>query len=845
MKKGLFLVVLVVAMLQSALVASAQTIFYVVQPGDTLFGISLFYGVSVESIANCNDIVNPALIDVGTELRIPQENWPCATGLDEPGPGQWAGAGASQSGGGAWTPTPGSGQASQPESGSWTNTDASGPWTPTPSPDDPPTATPEPDEGDDEDDEEAEAEEADADESDADESDEMEEDEDVQYEVYTTTVVVTTTQVVTATTEVILPDGSTQTIVLTTTIPVTDTVVLTLTEAVEAPAETETVEEEVEEVDADGEDAADTDEDDGADDADDEAAEEEAVSDEDDEEEADDEEADDEEVEAEPAAPPTFTPFPSPTPLPTATPLPTPWPTSEWRPTSVPTRQYIEHTITAGESLIYLSVIYDVPVSCITGPNNITDPDVLSIGQVLLIDPTCGQPTPTPAPPTPNWSATRAASGPTPDWSATNAAATVAAAPPAVAPTAEPTDEPAEEPAEEDADEDADEAADEDEGEEEAESEEGDALATPTLIPTTTLTIEPVATEEPTVEPTEEPDDSDDSDDSDEEAAAIPAPSGGTGSYGLGGITDSFNNVAKMKEIGMTWVKLENEWTPGSSADSLKGQIDRVHSEDMKVLVSVSGAPGLFDAEDYTDYLGAIAGLSPDAIEVWEGQNTDLAWSAGQINPAAYVSDVLQPAYEKIKEADSNVLVISGAPLPTSTFRGRCNVAGCDDVPYIEGMFEADAAQYADCIGVRFMEGLLSPWERQGDDRDNADHYTRYYPAMVESYRDVSNNRTPLCFTGLGYLTDEGLNPEIDDDSLYAWAENTSLLNQADWLGQAVQLSRMDPRVEMMILDNIDQAAWNITSGNELADNLDAGYAMVRRDGSCPACENIKAAMGQ
>ena len=46
---------------------------HVVQPGENLFRISLYYGMSYESVAAANGIINPDLINTGQSLTIPAE----------------------------------------------------------------------------------------------------------------------------------------------------------------------------------------------------------------------------------------------------------------------------------------------------------------------------------------------------------------------------------------------------------------------------------------------------------------------------------------------------------------------------------------------------------------------------------------------------------------------------------------------------------------------------------------------------------------------------------------------------------------------------------------------------
>lgn len=74
---------------------------------------------------------------------------------------------------------------------------------------------------------------------------------------------------------------------------------------------------------------------------------------------------------------PAVMPSPPPPPPRTATPTVTPVP-----PTPLPVRV---HVIVAGDTLTYLANLYDVTVDAIVKANNITDPNMLHIGQQLII----------------------------------------------------------------------------------------------------------------------------------------------------------------------------------------------------------------------------------------------------------------------------------------------------------------------------------------------------------------------------------------------------------------------------------------------------------------------------
>jgi len=83
---------------------------------------------------------------------------------------------------------------------------------------------------------------------------------------------------------------------------------------------------------------------------------------------------------------PTVTPSRTPTAVPTATPTPTPPPTHT--PTSVPPRV---HQVQPDETLSEIAEYYDVPVSDILSLNPDLDPELIQVGQVLLIPPDLSQ----------------------------------------------------------------------------------------------------------------------------------------------------------------------------------------------------------------------------------------------------------------------------------------------------------------------------------------------------------------------------------------------------------------------------------------------------------------------
>lgn len=315
-------------------------------------------------------------------------------------------------------------------------------------------------------------------------------------------------------------------------------------------------------------------------------------------------------------------------------------------------------------------------------------------------------------------------------------------------------------------------------------------------------------------------------------APPVFAPAGG-GSFELGGQTHTLANPTIMQMAGMNWVKFQHKWGPGDSPDGVGGRIQQAQANGFKVLLSIPGGstyPGSIDFNSYVEFLRGVASYGPNAIEIWNEENIDFEWPAGQINPTTYVNSMLAPAYNAIKSANSSVMVISGAPAPTGFDNGTN--AWADD-RYMAGVAAAGGANYMDCIGVHYNAGATSPSASSGHPAGN-NHYSWYFGPTLNMYYNAFGGSRPVCFTELGYLsgTDYGGVP-----SRFSWASNTTVAQHAQWLAEAASLSANSGRVRLMIIFNVDFTQWG--------EDPQAGYAMLRKDGSCPSCGLLGQVMGR
>ena len=311
------------------------------------------------------------------------------------------------------------------------------------------------------------------------------------------------------------------------------------------------------------------------------------------------------------------------------------------------------------------------------------------------------------------------------------------------------------------------------------------------------------------------------------------APAGPIGSFELGGHVDSFRRPDLMKRAGMNWIKVQT-FAGGNAA----GLINMAHGAGFKVLLGVLGDKSRVTDPNYqTEYAQSVASMAAagaDAIEVWNEPNIDREWPTGQVNGTTY-TQLLAKAYNAIKTANPGTLVVSAALAPTGFFAGGCQEGGCNDDVYLQQMAAAGAANYMDCVGAHHNSGATSPAASSGHPAGGT-HYSWYFQPTMNLYYNAFGGARKVCFTEFGYLTDEGFPSLASAAPAFAWADNVTLAQQAQWLAEAAAMSINSGKVRLMII-------WNVDFTNYGSDPM-AGYAIIRPGDSCPACDSLGAVVG-
>jgi hypothetical protein len=319
------------------------------------------------------------------------------------------------------------------------------------------------------------------------------------------------------------------------------------------------------------------------------------------------------------------------------------------------------------------------------------------------------------------------------------------------------------------------------------------------------------------------------------------ASSAATGGFELGGhiLGLNDNTYSLMRRSGMTWIKKQVSHSIGANATDNAGTIDAAKGAGFKILLGVVGDKDQlgsdFDtyAADYSSYVGGLASLGVDAIEVWNEPNIDREWPAGQINGENYTR-LLASASNAIRSANGSTLVISGAPAPTGFFGAAgCTANGCNDDVFMQQMAAAGAGQYMDCVGLHYNEGIVPPSQQGGDPRGE---YPTYYLQSMTQRGYAPFGGKQVCYTELGYLSGQGFDQPIP--ASFGWASNTTVAQQAAWLAEAASISAQSGQVRLMIV-------WNVEFPFYTATDPMGGYAMFRPDESCPACDSLGTVMGR
>jgi len=295
-------------------------------------------------------------------------------------------------------------------------------------------------------------------------------------------------------------------------------------------------------------------------------------------------------------------------------------------------------------------------------------------------------------------------------------------------------------------------------------------------------------------------------------------------------------DLGLIRDAGFTWVKQTFSWRDIEGA--AKGHFDwsradrivqQANEFGLDLIARVdqqpqwagggypqNGPPGNY--QDYADFLYAMASRYKGRIrayQIWNEPNLNVAgrseWGGRPPNPGEYTA-LLRVAYQAIKQADPNAMVISAGLSPTS----RWDDQAMPDVEFLKGMYAAGAKPYFDVLGAHGAGYKVPPeTDPAAVARDPALNNNDPSPEerkRIYCFRHVEDLRRIMVENGDGDKqvallefgwTSDPVHPE------YAWFRVTEE-QKGDYLVRAYQYARQhwSPWIGVMSLIYMPDPGW-------------------------------------
>ena len=270
--------------------------------------------------------------------------------------------------------------------------------------------------------------------------------------------------------------------------------------------------------------------------------------------------------------------------------------------------------------------------------------------------------------------------------------------------------------------------------------------------------------------------------------------------------------IERVNTLGVNWIKQEVDW---SVIEPVQGNIvwtdldeiiNLANANDLNLMLTLKNAPDWArsntenagppdDNAAFAAFAGSIAGRyvgSVNAYEVWDEPNVASNWTGRPLNGASYV-ELLSAAYASIKAADPNVVVVSSGLRPTGL--NDPNVA-IDDRVFLAQMYAAGLADVSDAVGAHPL-GFANPpdstcCENNPEIPGWDDHPSFFFLETLQDYRSIMNqngdDRTFIWATEFGWGSSDGLGIEPPEGLLFV--DFTNFDEQADYTVRAYQKGR-------------------------------------------------------
>ncbi len=300
----------------------------------------------------------------------------------------------------------------------------------------------------------------------------------------------------------------------------------------------------------------------------------------------------------------------------------------------------------------------------------------------------------------------------------------------------------------------------------------------------------------------------------------------------LWGNAASDRDLNLAKDAGLRWVKQSFEWRyiePHVKGQYDWGEPDRVvaavNGAGLKLVARIDNQPEWVRADkvfpvvgppdklsDFTDFLSAVATRYKgkiQAYQIWNEPNLAREWGNKPPDAKAY-TEMLKAAYQTIKAADPDAVVISAGLAPTTA----SGAIATPDVEYLKQMYKAGLKGNVDMVGVH-AAGYKAPPETSPDDTAKNPAYNHGEGAngRIYCFRHVEDLRQVMVDNGDAgrrvAVLEMGWTSDTRPNSPYKWHSVTED-EKADYLVRAFQFAKQSwqPWIGVMSVIYIASPFW-------------------------------------
>jgi len=290
-------------------------------------------------------------------------------------------------------------------------------------------------------------------------------------------------------------------------------------------------------------------------------------------------------------------------------------------------------------------------------------------------------------------------------------------------------------------------------------------------------------------------------------------------------------DLGLVRDAGFTWVKQWFAWRDiegqgkgkydWSTSDRI---VEQVEEFGLKLIVRVDHGPEWAGAppgniDNFAAFLSAMATRYKGRIhayQVWNEPNLAREWGAKAPNAGEY-TQMLKKAYQVIKAADPNALVVTAGMAPTTELSQRA----VPDTRFIQAMYEAGAKPYFDMLGAHGAGYKAPPEMDPGQVANDANYYNvgdvncpgpacriycfRHVEDLRQIMVDNGDANKKVVVLEFGWTRDERTN------SPYYWHRVADQFVQGDYMVRAYKYAKANwqPWIGLMSLIYMPDVQWS------------------------------------